>query len=123
MDYPFIGSFRARAIKVVDGDTLDLMVDLGFHSFRLERFRILRIDAPEIRGETKGLGEAAKSFLQSLVLVEGEWPLKINTKKDPDSFGRWLAEVFIWKSDGIIGSEVSVGTVLVETGHAVYKTY
>jgi micrococcal nuclease len=118
MDYPVQNSFRARCEKVIDGDTVELYVDLGFHAFRRDRFRILRINAPEMKGTTLQAAKAAKEHLAAMLVKEGEWPLKIITKKDTDSFGRWLAEIFTYQSDGIIIKEVSVGTIMVEAGHA-----
>ena len=116
-NYPFLGVFRARCQNVVDGDTADLLVDLGFHSFRVERLRLLNIDAPEMRKESYEQGVVAKAVLKSILMAEGEWPLKIVTKKDPDNFGRWLAEIFIVPTDGV---EKSVCTMMVELGHAVW---
>jgi micrococcal nuclease len=119
-DYLFVSEFRARCEKVVDGDTVDLYIDLGFHSFRRERFRLLKINAPEMKGDSKEAGQASKDFMTSLLMKEGEWPLRIVTKRDPDLYGRWLAEIYTWISDGGVMKEVSVGPLLVEKGFATW---
>ena len=119
--YPFPGIFRAKCLRVIDGDTVELLVDLGFHSHKVDRFRLSKIDAPELRGDNKEKGALAKTYLESLILNRPEeWPLKILVEKDHDSFGRWLGELFIWISDDAISKEVSVNKQLVESGHAVW---
>ncbi|GAG20500.1 unnamed protein product, partial [marine sediment metagenome] len=43
-------TYRAKLDRVVDGDTVDLFVDLGFNICIKDRFRLLGIDTPELRG-------------------------------------------------------------------------
>jgi|TARA_S200002703_G_scaffold21844_1_gene18455 endonuclease YncB( thermonuclease family) len=62
--------YRAKLIKVIDGDTVDAMVDCGFSMFRAERIRLRGINAPEVRTrnkEEKKKGLAAKARLQELI--------------------------------------------------------
>lgn len=103
--------YRARTVRVIDGDTIDVLVDHGFHALAVERFRLLGVDTPEVRGETREAGEAARGYTISWLGVAahemptelrstltGDWPLVIETSKS-DSFGRWLA--MVWRaSDG-----------------------
>lgn len=121
-EYPK-GSFRARCVKVVDGDTVDLHVDVGFHSFRQERFRLAGIDAPELSGRNADPEPAkeSKAFVASqLQPGMGEaWPLRIETEKDPDNFGRYICRIFYKLGD----DEVCLNDKLVEFGHAVYREY
>ena len=81
--------------RVVDGDTLDVLFDLGFEVFRRERVRLQGVDSPEsatrdLREKTLGL--ATKAFV-------GEWLKKqkrlvAQTSKDEgDKFGRFLARI------------------------------
>jgi micrococcal nuclease len=98
----FPTNFRAQCVKVVDGDTVDLLVDVGFHAFRRERFRLYGIDTPELHAKTvedreKALkaAEYVRSVLHPMgIFVEGDYNLRILTFKDPDNFGRWLAEIY-----------------------------
>jgi micrococcal nuclease len=124
-DFPTI-SLRARCTYVVDGDTVDLYVDTGFHSFRQERFRLHGIDTPELRDrdvskreEAKVAKEAVEGLLKNHASALEPWPLRIETFKDPDSFGRYLAKIYITLPEG----EVCVNDWLVENGHAIYRTY
>lgn len=120
-DYP-PGVFRARCLKVVDGDTVDLIVDVGFHSFREERFRLSLIDTPELRDRDVAKREAAKvakNYVVDALMSDEEWPLRIETERDPDSFGRYLCLIYYMGEY----SEVCLNHALVEDGHAIYRTY
>lgn len=92
---------RARLVRLIDGDTLTLVVDLGFgiqigHDPRQEiRVRLLGLDCPEVHGPTKAAGLAAAAYTRAWLAEAGatDWPLIVQTEK-PDSFGRYLATVF-----------------------------
>lgn len=120
-DYPFLTEYRARCLRVVDGDTLDLELDLGFRLTIRQRIRILSIDAPEVHAAAEDVRQraaAATARLRELVMVDGEWPLLVVTEK-PDSFGRWLASVWVRRN----GAEnLSVGKQLVIEGLAAIRT-
>lgn len=91
--------YRARAVRVVDGDTLDVVIDCGFHGYRTERLRLLGVNTPELKGETRAAGEDAKAFVQDWLAAagDGDWPLVIRTEQ-ADAFGRYLAVV--WAANG-----------------------
>jgi micrococcal nuclease len=98
---PFPGGiYRARCTNVVDGDTVDLTVDLGFHVYAAVRFRLLGINAPEMRAKdsaTRALAQKAKEQMAAWLLIVGDWPLLVSSMKpDTDDFGRWLARIS-WK--------------------------
>lgn len=85
--------YRARLIKVVDGDTFDVLIDVGFRISINERVRVYGVDTPE-RGEAKAA--AATKFTHNFCTAdatEDEWPLIIRTAKPHDKYGRWLANV------------------------------
>ena len=66
-------NYRAICVKVVDGDTVDTMIDLGFETWVKRRVRLYGIDAPKSRTrdlEEKKKGLEAKSRLQELLLDE-----------------------------------------------------
>ena len=105
--------FRAELIRVVDGDTVDLLVDLGFNTFIRDRFRLLGINAYEMRGEEREKGLKAKDCL---IDAMNDKELIITTSKNPKGkYGRWLATIH---ADG-----VNINQLLVEKGHAVFKDY
>ena len=69
--------------RVVDGDTVDISIDLGFDLTKKERVRLAGIDTPESRTkdlEEKKMGYQAKDFLE-MHLMEAIW-LTVKTEKD-----------------------------------------
>lgn len=82
--------YKATVDKVVDGDTVDLDIDLGFYVRTRQRCRLLGYDAPEKFGPEKERGDAAKRHLQVLLSEPGE--LFVRTAKT-EKYGRWLAQV------------------------------
>ena len=113
--------YRARLSRVVDGDTVDLEVDLGFHMKADLRFRVLDLDTPELRGgtdESKAKARLAKERVQELLSSEMysvDWPLVIRTRK-ADSFGRWLAAIWIEPKEGV---SINLAEKLILEGHGV----
>lgn len=109
--------FRARCVRVVDGDTADLTIDVGFYLTSTLRVRLLGIDAPELRSSDPD--ERARAVLAHQCLigmlspstVRTDWPLRMRTQK-ADSFGRWLADIWIAETG------VSVNGELLRLGHA-----
>ena len=113
--------YRARVIKVVDGDTVDVDIDLGFGVWlKDERVRIMGIDTPESRTRDKvekKFGLAAKARLKELL---GAKPiLKTQVGKGGEDmkgkFGRILGDFLT--EDG-----KKCGELLVKEGHAVKYT-
>tara|TARA_A200000113_G_C8753007_1_gene318516 strand:+ start:336 stop:806 length:471 start_codon:yes stop_codon:yes gene_type:complete len=109
--------YDVKVIKVVDGDTVDVDIDLGFGvMLKDERVRIMGIDTPESRTRDKVedlFGEAAKARLKEL-MVNGGKLITTEDKKGEDmkgKFGRILGD---FKVDGR-----KVTEILVEEGHAV----
>lgn len=87
--------YKATITNVVDGDTFDLDIDLGFNIHIHERVRLLDIDTPEKFGAEKELGllveeYAWNNFYRAQVVIQSE---KADTAAETDSFGRWLVRV------------------------------
>ncbi len=85
--------YKAVIVNVVDGDTFDMNIDLGFNIHIHERVRLLNIDTPENRGVEKKLGKAVTQYAKKH--FEGKEVILRSSKNKTDSFGRWLAEVYI----------------------------
>ena len=84
-------TYKAICTRVIDGDTLELDVDLGFHTHTTIRGRMLGVYAPELfSGDNRDNGKRAKDYLETLVLNK---QLVINTVKDKKSFDRWIVEI------------------------------
>jgi micrococcal nuclease len=109
--------YKAKVIKVYDGDTITANVDLGFKISFTEKFRLVGINAPEIRGEERELGLISRDALRGLILDK---EIIICTYKDKKGkYGRYLGDIKI-EVDGEI---IFVNDWLVEQGLAVYQEY
>ena len=102
--------YNAFVDRVVDGDTIEVSIDLGFHLTIKETLRLVDIDAFETRGDERDKGLEASLFLQRMIERR---EVLIETFKE-GSFGRWLAKV--WYNDG--NYSVYVNQALVDEGHA-----
>ncbi len=101
-----------KVVKVVDGDTVDLEIDLGFSLTKKERCRIAGIDTPECRTRNKAekqYGQAAKLYMTGLLKNAKE--LKVRTEKD-GKYGRMLG--WIYADD----NELSLNEQMVQDGYA-----
>lgn len=109
--------YLSKIVRVVDGDTLDVEIDLGFHTWRRDRVRLLGVNCPEKHGETKEAGLQAKQFTQEWCDARSGL-VEIATTIDPnDSFGRVLADVYDREHTG----NTLTGALIV-SGHGVpYK--
>lgn len=108
--------YRAKVIRVVDGDTVEVDVDLGFQIHTKMMLRLYGINAPEMKGPSRVAGQAAKMFLQDLI-QQYNGVLKIRTLQDEqEKYGRYLAYL-------VFPDEAIANTVMVQTGHAVEATY
>ncbi len=86
--------YEAELIRVVDGDTVELMIDLGFDTLRKERFRLYGIDAPEMNTpEGKEAKAWLREVLQPLEAIYIE-TLQHKTKAKRDKYGRFLAVLY-----------------------------
>ena len=110
--------YRCKVLKVIDGDTVDIDIDLGFGTWiRNERVRIMGIDTPESRTRDdieKKFGLAAKSRLQELLGDTAILKTQVSKKGEDmkGKFGRILGD--FKTEDGRICADI-----LCEEGHAV----
>ena len=109
--------YGAKLLRVVDGDTADVMIDLGFDTWVKARLRFKGVDTWEKR--TRDKAEKAKGLLASAFTKEhlerndGSFTIQSYGK---GKYGRVLAEIFIE------GEEKSLNQLLIENGHAyVYE--
>ena len=111
-------TYRCKIIKIVDGDTVDVDIDLGFGIWqRNERVRIMGIDTPESRTSDKiekKFGLASKEKLKSLLGKDAVLQTTINKKGEDmkGKFGRVLGDFLIDKKP--------VSKILCEEGHVPY---
>jgi len=104
-----------KVTKVVDGDTIDVDIDLGFDISFSSRVRLAGIDTPESRTTDKAekaLGLEAKAYLKHA--IEGATSVVIKTEKmdSSEKYGRILGWVYI------DGNTVSINDMMINDGYA-----
>jgi len=111
--------YRCTITRVVDGDTVDANVDLGFNLFTHDRIRLMGIDTPESRTRNlkeKALGLAAKARLKEILASapkgkRGKRQVFLETtKKGKGKFGRILGTLHV--------NDQNVNELLVSENHA-----
>ena len=111
--------YKAKLERVVDGDTVDALIDLGFDTWVKKRIRYKGIDTWESRTkdlDEKKLGLAAKDrnkeLLESVSSKPGYFRLRSH---GVGKYGRVLGELFIKDIEGI---EYNINETLINEGHA-----
>jgi micrococcal nuclease len=98
--------------RIIDGDTVDVSIDLGFNLTTVQRVRLKGIDAAETRTKDlteKAQGLVAKAWLEKELSREGEWV--IETTKE-DKYGRILGTLYL------VGDPVTVNERMLNEGIA-----
>ena len=117
--------YRCKVIKVIDGDTVDVDIDLGFDILlRDERVRIMGIDTPESRTRDKvekKFGLASKARLKELIGGKSGPILKTQINKKGEDmrgkFGRILGDFQVYYAEE--DRYCLAGDILIKEGHAV----
>jgi micrococcal nuclease len=105
--------YNATVVKIVDGDTIDVDVDLGMRIHRQVRLRFAGINAPEMSTQA---GKESKKYLETILAVGDQ--VRIKTYQDPSIYDRYTA----WITTGnTIAS--SVNEEMVQSGHAIADNY
>ena len=113
-------NFRVTEInRVVDGDTIDVTIDLGFDLYKKERVRVAGVDTPEKRTrdlEEKALGIDATNWLKQKLedTIDGEYELTIRTelKGGVGKYGRLLGWLYVGDE------EISLNEMMITEGYA-----
>jgi micrococcal nuclease len=106
--------YTAEVVSVYDGDTVVVDIHLGLDVVLVaQRIRLLGINAPEVRGESRPEGLKAKDYLASL-LAGYPYCLQVNMC-DRDKYGRWLGIFHIKVQD----SWKNANQMMIQDGYAV----
>jgi micrococcal nuclease len=106
--------YSCKVKKVVDGDTIDVVLDLGFDILHKSRVRLYGIDTPESRTrnlDEKARGKMAGAFLKDAIEKGEKVVIQTKLKDSRGKFGRVLGDVIV---DG-----VNINKALVENNYAV----
>lgn len=101
--------YKAKVLGVYDGDTMTLLIDVGFNIFLKEKCRLYGLDTPEIRtknAKEKALGLEARDFVRDLILKK---EVIVKTYKE-GKFGRYLVDIYVNNS--------KLNDILVKKGYA-----
>ena len=104
-----------KVTNVVDGDTIDVEIDLGFDISFSSRVRLAGIDTPESRTTNKAekvLGLEAKEYIKSKVKEAKDVVIKTEKMDSSEKYGRILGWLFL------DGSKVSVNEQMIADGYA-----
>ena len=111
--------YRFELDRVIDGDTIDVTIDLGFDLAKKERVRIAGIDTPEKRTrdlEEKALGLDAtawmKKHLEETIKGDDELTIRTELKGGMGKYGRLLGWLYVGESD------VSLNEQMIAEGYA-----
>ena len=111
--------YRGKLERVVDGDTIDALIDVGFDIWVKKRIRYKGIDTWESRTrnlEEKAKGLEAKARNKELLMEVSSKPGYFRLKSyGVGKYGRVLAEVFIMDSNGV---QIDINKTLIKEGHA-----
>jgi micrococcal nuclease len=111
--------YGAKVLNVIDGDTIDLMIDLGFNVHHKIRVRLFGVNTPESRTKDlaeKAMGLKAKSFTKDW--LDGHSWVYVNTIPDKnDKYGRVLAKIYS-SEDIQAPSTACLNTDIIQAGFA-----
>ena len=89
-------TYKAKIIRWIDGDTVILNIDLGFHIIRQERIRLARINAPEMnRKSDYEVRQAKHARAVAKKICPHKSEVIIKTSKRQDMYGRFIGEIFL----------------------------
>ena len=111
----YMYEYKVKVTNVIDGDTIDVVIDLGFDIFTNRRVRLAGIDTPESRTadlNEKKFGMEAKDYLKHLLGNAGNVVVKTLANDPNEKYGRVLGQVYV------DSSAISVNDLLVSRGYA-----
>lgn len=113
--------YKAKVEKVVDGDTLEVTIDLGFKITTVQKLRLAGINTPETYNVKKDSeeyqkGMLAKNYVEKRI-SENNNMILIETEKVTEKYGRYITKVWLENPAKTLNDE------LVEKGLATYVEY
>lgn len=105
-------TYKAVVLKVVDGDTVDIEIDLGFDIRTVQRVRMAGINAPEKNTEA---GMISKNWLQQRLLLGKTVTIQSQKPGGGDKYGRYLAYIL----DETIVKDITINEFMIREGFAL----
>lgn len=118
----YVPKYMYRVVKVdriIDGDTIDVLLDLGFHIHILKRIRFKHIDTWEMRGGTEETKEKARKAAARLGELLNMGTVYLQTYMDAEGkYGRLLGDMYVMTADEKV---IDVTQTLVAEGYSEDK--
>lgn len=99
--------FNVAITRVIDGDTVEVLADLGFYASMTIRVRVAKIDAPEIRGKEKQMGKASRGFAIEWFEARGNEAVLLCYGQD--KYGRWVGDLLDAEGDSLHEAMLTFG--------------
>ena len=113
-------TYRAKLLRVIDGDTVDMQVDFGFYLGQRWRLRLAGLNAPEVRGPERPKGLVATEFVKQR--LEGAERSVVQTTKK-GKYGRYIADIYYGPAsiawEEMVEEGAWLNEELIKAGHAV----
>ncbi len=113
--------YKAKVERIIDGDTIDVVIDLGFKITTYQRIRLANINTPETYIVKKDSEEYKKGVISRLYVEQriaaNHNEIELQTEKITEKYGRYIG--IIWLAD----STTTLNDELVEKGLAKYVIY
>ena len=103
--------YRCTILRVIDRDTVEVQIDLGFDLSFKSPVRLKGLNAPEATGETKAAGLTAKSYLSGLLPIAGQITIHTDYRRERDKYGRVLGTFWV--------NGININQAMIDAGHAV----
>jgi len=111
-----------QVIKVVDGDTIDVAIDLGFDISLTKRVRLSGVDTPESRTtdlKEKSLGLEVKEWLKKKLQDQTDIIIKTELPDSTEKYGRILGQLFVGDKEVMsVNKKKSVNQQMIDEGYA-----
>jgi micrococcal nuclease len=119
--------YKATVEEVIDGDTLDVEIDLGFRVTTLQRVRLVGVDTPELNSPDpakRAAAQDAQAFVRRWVAEQnGQVLIQSQKPGGGDKYGRYLATVMpTGPVTGDTSKGYTLGAMLIAAGHATEYT-
>jgi micrococcal nuclease len=110
-----------QVIKVVDGDTIDVAIDLGFDISLTKRVRLSGVDTPESRTtdlKEKALGLEVKEWLKKKLQDQTDIIIKTELPDSTEKYGRILGQLFVGDKEVLsVNKKKSVNQQMIDEGY------
>lgn len=118
-------TYQCQMGRVVDGDTIDLIVDVGFYTRRRIRVKLRGVDTNELHGVKKDTDEYEEAVEQAEFVRDwfgegfaeyddGDWPFVVETEAPTGKYGRWIGTIERKSDESVLNEDLVVEFPSVE---------